>query len=384
MRPRPITNGMKKIAYFSNTDFSLCNFRLGLMREMKKRDFQVFACAGKTKEEYVEKLRREFTFKDFPLRRSIDLLGRDLVYLFRGFRFCKKEKPGVCHNFTVKPCIYGTLAQKWAGVKNIYCTVTGSGYSFGEKGTLNKLVVWLYRISLKHATRVIFQNPDDREMFVNLEIVKVEKTAVIKGSGVDTNHFSPTSIAGSDPAMDPAMKVVFVGRMLYAKGVKEFVEVAKILKKKHNNLEFLLVGPLDNENPSAVPEKEIKNWEEEGLVKYLGERKDIKEILSSSSIFVFPSFYGEGVPKALLEAGAMSLPLVTTDTPGCREVVEDNVNGFLVEPQNSKDLAEKIEILINDKDLRKRFGKASREKIVKEFDEKIIVKKYLEVIDGLL
>ncbi len=190
---------MKKIAYFSNTDFSLCNFRLGLMRETKKRGFQVFACTGKTKEEYTERLQKEFSFKEFPLRRGIDLFGRDLIYFFRVFRFCKKEKPDICHNFTIKPCIYGTIAQKWAGVKNIYCTVTGSGYSFGKRGTLNKLVVWLYKISLKHATRVIFQNPDDREMFVNLRIVKEEKTVVIKSSGVDTTHFAPKSVAGSDP-----------------------------------------------------------------------------------------------------------------------------------------------------------------------------------------
>ena len=371
---------MKKVFYFSNTDFSLYNFRLGLMERMKEKDFQVFALGSETKKEITEKIRkRGISFVNFPLKRGLSFWGGDLVYFFKVFAFCRKKKPDICHNFTIKPCIYGTLAQKLAGVKNIYCTITGLGYSFERKNTLNKIVVLLYKISLKHAQKVTFQNPDDRNLFIDLKIVDREKTVLIKGSGVNTSYFSPEK----KNKQNERVTVTLVARMLYQKGVKEFAEASKILKEKHYNLDFLLVGPLDHENPSAIPLKKIKEWQKEKTVRYLGGKEDIRKALSITDIFVLPSLHREGVPKALLEAGSMELPLITTDTPGCREVVENNVNGFLVEPGNSKDLADKIEALIRDKDLRERFGKASREKIVKEFDEKIVIEKYLEEVYNL-
>lgn len=385
---------MKKIAYFSNTDFSLYNFRLKLMEEMKKLNFKVYACSPRENPYFYEKLEKEFTFKDFPLKRSIDLFGRDFLYFLRVFWFCRKEKPDICHNFTIKPCIYGTLAQKLAGVEKVYCTITGLGYAFEKEGVLKKIVVFLYKTAGKRAEKIIFQNPDDRDLFISLRILQKEKTKLIKSSGVDVQYFSREKVKKEEKEkiikefnLENKIVVTLTGRMLYQKGVKNFAEASEIIKKKdvdtrcqqQKNVEFLLVGPFDSENPSGVSEEKIKEWDKKGFVKYIGERRNIREILSVSDIFTLPSNSGEGVPKILLEAGSMELPLITTSVSGCKEVVKESVNGFLIEPNNSKLLAEKIEELINNKEKRKTFGKKSREIVKKEFADTKVVKETINM-----
>ncbi len=345
------------------------------MKTLKEKSFDVSFCANE--DNHTEKLKEEFTYHKSEIERKGKNLLKELLLIFYFYKLAKKEKPDICHNFTIKPCIYGTIGQGLAGVENIYCTITGLGSSF-EKETLTKrFVVFLYKISLKRVRRVVFQNPDDRDLFLNLKIIPSEKALLIKSSGVDTEYFKNEKEKSSN-----TVTITLIARMLYQKGVKEFVESAKILKEKYNNLEFLLVGPVDNQSPSAIKKETIDTWHKEGLVNYLGEREDVKEILSITDIFTLPSLHREGVPKSLLEAGSMSLPLITTNTPGCREVVEDNVNGFFIKQRDSKDLAEKLEILIKDKDLREGFGKASREKIIKEFNEKLVIDKYLELINS--
>ncbi len=379
---------MKKIAYFSNTDFSLYNFRLKLMQEMKKLNFKVYACSPRETSYFYEKLEKEFTFKEFPLKRSIDLFGRDFLYFLRVFWFCRKEKLNICHNFTIKPCIYATLAQKLAGVEKIYCTITGLGYAFEKEGFLKKIVVFLYKIALKKAEKITFQNPDDRDLFISLEILPKEKTKLIKSSGVDVEYFSKEKVKEgereeiiSEFDLKNKTVVTLIARMLYQKGVENFAEAAEIIKKKavdtwcqQQDVEFLLVGPFDLENPSGVPEEKIREWDKRGFIKYIGERRDVREILSVSDIFTLPSNSREGVPKILLEAGAMELSLITTNVSGCKEAVKDGANGFLIEPNNSKLLAEKIEDLINNKEKRKIFGKRSREIVKKEFADTKVVK----------
>ncbi len=378
---------MKKIAYFSNTDFSLYNFRKELMIEMKNRGFEVFAVASITDKESAKNIEKAgIKFINIPLKRGLDFLGGDFIYFLKIFFLCKKEKFFICHNFTIKPCIFATLAQRLAGIKNIYCTITGLGYVFGQKGILNKLATFLYKFSLKFVNKVFFQNPDDRDLFLQLNIIKQEKTKVIKGSGVNAQFFSFKNI--DKEKLDNLKKeinysdnkiiITLIARLLWQKGVGEFVKSAEILKPKYPNLEFLLVGPIDKENPSGIPAKKIKEWENKNLLRYLGERKEIKEILALSDIVVLPSYYKEGVPKILLEAGAMEKPLITTNVPGCKEVVKNNENGFLIEPKNSQQLAEKIEILINNKNLREKFGKKSREIVEKEFNVEKIVREIIE------
>jgi glycosyltransferase involved in cell wall biosynthesis len=356
------------------------------MEEMKKLNFKVYACSPRETPYFYEKLEKEFTFKEFPLKRSIDLLGGDFLYFLKVFWFCKKEKPDTCHNFTIKPCIYGTLAQKLAGVEKVYCTITGLGYAFEKEGVLKKIVVFLYKVAAKRAEKITFQNPDDRELFISLGIISKEKTKLIKSSGVDVQYFSREKVKKEEKEkiikefnLENKIVVTLIGRMLYQKGVKNFTEAGEILKKKHKNLEFLLVGPFDLENLSGVPEEKVKKWDKKGFVKYIGERRDIRELLSFSDIFTLPSISGEGVPKILLEAGSMELPLITTSVSGCKEVVKESVNGFLIEPNNSNLLAEKIEELINNEEKRKTFGKKSREVVKKEFSDTKVVKETINM-----
>jgi glycosyltransferase involved in cell wall biosynthesis len=382
----PKKNVSKKAAYFTNTDSSLYNFRFGLMKKMKGNGYKVYACSKVTEKENVEKINRDFIFKKFNFRRGLDLMGGDLLYFLQVFLFCKKEKPNICHNFNIKPCIYATLGQRLAGVKNIYCTITGLGYTFSGKGILNKLAIFLYRFSLRFADKVIFQNSDDRKVFIDLGIINEEKSVLIKSSGVNTEKFSRQNINREIKEKfkeelnlsGKEITITLIARILKHKGVEEFIEAAKKIKNEYNDLNFLLIGPIDKENPSGISKEKIKKWEDQGIIKYLGRRNDIKELLFLSDIFVLPS-YREGVSRALLEAGAMELPLVTTNVPGCREVVDDGVNGFLVKPQDSQDLAEKIIILIKKEDLRKSFGQASRSKVEREFSEEKVVNQTLKV-----
>jgi len=380
---------MKKVAYFSNTDFSLYNFRKELMVEMKKRGFAVFAVAPVTNREIVEKIEKEgIKFVKIPLKRGLNLWGRDLFYFLRVFFLCKKEKFFLCHNFTIKPCIFATLAQKLAGVKNIYCTITGLGSAFEKRGLLRNMAIFLYKFSLKFSNRVFFQNPDDKLLFLKLKIIKGEKAKVILGSGVDLKEFSPSNINQEKfinlkkelGIKDGERKIVvsLISRMLWNKGIGEFVEAVKVLKKKYPYLECLLVGPIDRENPSKIKEATIKKWEKEKIIKYLGERKEIKEIIAISDIIVFPS-YREGVPRILLEAGAMEKPIVTSNVPGCREVVQDQKNGFLIKPKEVGELIKKIEILVKNKKLRKKFGENSRRLIKEKFDVEKIVKETIQM-----
>ncbi len=381
---------MEKIAYFANTDFSLFNFRQELMREMKGNGFEVFAVASVTNKEIVEEIEKEgIKFINIPLKRGLDFLGGDFVYFLKVFSLCKREKFFLCHNFTIKPCIFATLAQKLAGVKNIYCTITGLGYVFTEaklSSLLKKIVVWLYKFSFKFVNKVIFLNPDDREVFLEERIIKKEKTLLILSEGVNTKEFSTERV--NKEVQDKLKReidykegkiiITLIARLLWQKGIGEFVKAAEELKRKYSNSEFLLVGPIDKENPSGISEKTIKEWENKKIVRYLGERKEVKEILALSNIVVLPSYYKEGIPKILLEAGAMEKPLIATDVSGCKEVVRNNENGFLIEPKNSQQLAERIEILIKNKDLREKFGKKSREIVEKEFNVEKIVKEIIE------
>lgn len=363
------------------------------MKRVKDKNQEVIAVAGAGKNGYEKRLKENFKFIEIPVKRSIDWKGGDLLYLWRIFRFCRKEKPDICHNFTMKPCIYGTIAQKAAGTEKIYCTVTGLGYLFQGNGffksIIRKAVVLLYKLAFSFADKVIFLNPEDKKLFLKLKILSEEKAELIKSSGVDLDKFSKKNV-DKNGLKDIIIKnqlssdyvvITMVARMLYEKGVEEFVEAAGILNNQRENLKFILVGPIDTHNPSGIPEKKLLKWCKDKKVSYLGRRRDIKEILFLSDIFVLPSYYGEGVPKALLEAGAMKLPLITTDHTGCREVVDDKKNGFLVEKKNSIDLKEKLLLLIDDEDLRKKMGEFSREKIKKEFNEEEVVEKNLSLYE---
>ena len=384
---------MLKIALVSNTDFSLYNFRMGIIEGFLEKGYKVYIVCPYG--EYVEKLKNK-GIKYSPI--DVDRKGtnpiEDLKLLWQLYRIFRREKFDIVHNFTIKPNIYGNIAAKLAKIPIIINSVTGLGYVFTGKGLKNnilkRIVVSLYKIAFKFSNKVIFQNMDDLELFKKYKIIDKNRSVLIKGSGVNTEKFSLQNVdkAGIEKLYDelgisqhcPSAIVTLITRLIWHKGIREFVEAARILKGKYPDTLFLLVGPIDKGNPAAVSKDYIEKAEKGGVVKYIGSRDDIREILYISDVVTLPS-YREGIPKVLLEAMSMEKPIVTTDSIGCREVVEEGKNGFLVPAKNSKALAEAIERLIENKELRKRFGKYGREKVLREFDERIVVKKTIKVYE---
>ncbi|MBZ4644089.1 MAG: glycosyltransferase family 4 protein [Deferribacteraceae bacterium] len=365
-----------KIAFLSHLDLNLFLFRLPIMKELVNLNHKVYAVIPKG--EYFEK------FKDFgiisfeyKIKRSSLNPFNEISTILNIQNIIKKINPDILHTFMHKPNIYGNLS----GTKNIINTVTGLGSFFVHNDQKSKMVRYaienLYRITTKFSKKVVFQNSDDMAYFIKKGIIKEDKAVLIKSSGVDTDYFKPEP---KDEELTRELKinknkpiVLMIARVIKDKGVEEYIRATEILKNKAN---FLYVGDVDKGNKNAF----VPDWKD---VKYLGFRKDIKQLISICDVFVLPS-YREGIPRTLLEAAAMGKPIVTTDAVGCREVVENNKNGFLVPIKDHVKLAKKIEILINNNELRERFGKYSREKAVKEFDIKLVVSQYIKLYEELL
>ena len=388
---------MFKIALVSNTDYSMYYFRLGLIRALlaKRYDVHIVCPDGK----YVQEFEKEGVKCH---RLYVDRKGtnpfNELRTIWQLLRIFKKERFDLVHTFTIKPNIYGSIAAKFAGVPAIMNSVTGLGYVFIERGVkrniLRTLVVYLHRFAFRFSKKVVFLNNDDFGVFERCKIVDTRKGTVIKSEGVDTDKFSTANVShdklntlSRELAIDKESRrilVTLISRILWDKGVREFIEAANILKPKYPNSLFLLVGPIDTGNPAPVSKDYLEQAERSGLIKYLGERREVPEILYISDVVTLPSYYREGIPRVLLEAMCMEKPIVTTDWVGCKEVVEEGKNGFLVPVKDHIALASAIEKLINNEELRIKMGRYGREKVLKEFDEKIIVSHLMQLYEEIL
>ena len=347
------------------------------MQELKNKGINVIG-AGASGDGFEQKITEAgFVFIDLPInKKSINPLS-DIYLFFKLFVLFKKERPDIVHLFTIKPVIYGSLAAKWAGVHKIIVTITGLGHAFlTNKGWLRTTVEWLYKNALKHCQTVFFQNNDDKTLFIQNGLVSIEKTKLVPGSGVNTTQFSPkpSRFGKHRRFCQGAINFLMFCRLLREKGVYEYVEAAKRIKEKYPDVTFTLLGGRDIRNPSVVPEKDILDWEKSGIIQWLDEVVDVRDYIAQADVIVLPS-YREGTPRSLLEAAAMGKPLITTDAVGCREVVDDGINGFLVPVQNSQALAVAMEKFINEVELCQRMGLAGRKKICAEFDERIVIQK---------
>ncbi len=368
----------KKIFLVSRCAWTLFNFRAGLLRELVKNGNPdiVGGAAGDGFEPKIEAL--GVKFNALPVDKKGINPRADIKLFWALYRCYKVQQPDIVHHFTIKPVIYGSIAARMAKIPKIVNTVTGLGYVFTDKKItwLRRLVVGLYRISLKCADFTFFQNQDDLDFFLSRGLVKKSGTALLPGSGVDCEHFSPVS--GPNPLEKSQPTFLMVSRLLKDKGIYEFVEAARLVKEHYPKSRFQLLGQRDIRNPNVVPEKDLKDWNDQGLVSWPGEVSDVRPIMAKSDVVVLPS-YREGIPRALLEAAAMAKPIITTDAVGCREVVDHEINGVLVPVKDAPALAGAMERMINDPEMRKRMGKAGRKKVEREFDEKIVIKKILEV-----
>ena len=304
--------------------------------------------------------------------------GRDLLLLWRLWRLLRCERPDLYLGYTVKPNVYGSLAAHALGIPVIN-NITGLGVIFIRQNWLTLLVRGLYRLALARSAMVFFQNEDDRLVFVDGGLVLPEKACRIPGSGVNLERFKLTPL----PAHGNQFLFLLVARMLWDKGVGEYVEAARIVKRSFPDVDFCLMGPLDIENPAAISRGQMDAWLAAGVVRYLGVSEDVRGEIAAADCIVLPS-YREGVPRALLEAASMGRPIITTDTVGCREVVDDGVNGFLCRVRDADDLGKKMErMLALSREARIEMGRRGREKIEREFDERLVIDRYLEVISTL-
>lgn len=359
-----------KVIVVSNIAQSLVNFRGPLMKGMVNRGHEVLAVAPEQDPTYASQLKAlGVRYRTVPLRRaSLNPLS-DLKFVVSLMRLFRKEKPDVFLGYTIKPVLYGNIAAKLTRVPTRAALITGLGYTFGETTLKQKSLAWLtsslYRFALSGAEVVFFQNPDDREEFLRRKLIPASKGKVVAGSGVDLAHF-----VGSTPPPPPVV-FLLVARLIREKGIELYVEAARSLKKVHPDARFQLLGPYDT-NPSAIPPEEIAAWEAEGVIEYLGETDDVRPFLNDASVFVLPSYYREGTPRTILEALATGRPVITTDTPGCRETVINGKNGFLVKSQDAVSLAHAMDRFLTEPDLIGKMGSESLNRAKEKYDVRLV------------
>ncbi len=291
----------------------------------------------------------------------------------------KKIRPDLICSFTIKPNLYAAIAARRLSIP-IIANITGLGYIFMKKGLVHSVVINLYKYAFKSLDCVFFQNPDDRELMLKENIFR-ENTLIklLPGSGVNLTKFSYHGL------VEKPVVFLFSGRLLWDKGIKELVEAMRQVKQKHPETKLVIIGNYFLANPKGIKPSTIASWEKEGILEYKGMVDDVVEVMQEIDCMVLPSYYREGIPRVLMEASSMGKPIITVDSIGCREVLEDNVNGFLAKPRDAASLAQAmmkfVELPFNEK---VKMGLNGRKKMEKEFDQKIIIRKYLEVADKLI
>lgn len=355
---------MARIAIISHYAPSLINFRGELIKTLVSAGHQVIALGP---EEGFESELTAFgaEYRQIPLRRTGTNPLQDITTLFSLTKLLRELKPDVVLSYAVKPVIYGSLAAWLAGVPGVYSMITGLGYLFTGNTTKQKLLLRLvhplYKAALSKNRVVFFQNPDDLGLFKALHLLPAnQQQIIINGSGVDIDHF-----AYSQAVTEP-LSFLLMARLIWDKGIAEYVAAARNLKKRYPQVFFKLLGAYDS-NPTAIRRDDVEKWENEGIIQYLGETRDVRPYLANSSVYVLPS-YREGTPRSVLEAMSMGRPVITTDAPGCRETVQDGVNGFLVPVKDAVALEKAMERFILKPELIQEFGIASREIAVRKYD----------------
>lgn len=367
----------KKILITTNTSWNLVNFRTNLIQRIICDGFEVVAVSPQ--DAYVARL-EALGCRHIPL--SMDNKGtnplNELLLFWSYLRLLDTEKPDLCLFFTVKPNVYGSLAASLLRIKYIN-NVSGLGSVFIKGGWLKILLILLYKLAFNKSSNVFFQNKDDQGLFLNYKLVSKEQAAILPGSGIDLNHFKSNNSI-KKPTNKP-FRFLLIARMLKDKGIFEYVHAAQAIIKADLKAEFCLLGFLDVQNPAAISKDQMQKWENSGFIKYLGTTDDVRDFIDSADCIVLPS-YREGTPRSLLEAAAMSKPIITTDSIGCKEVVEHGTNGLICKVKNEFDLELKMkEMLLLSDEQRESMGKKGRLKMEKEYDDQIVIKKYLSAIE---
>ena len=364
-----------KILIISNTAYSLINFRGELIKSLQAKHLKVHVAIPKLD-------------IDGESRKSLEGMGciihgialvragmnplSDVHTLLSILKLMINIRPQYVLAYTIKPVIYGMLAARLMRIKNRFALITGLGYAFqadGKSKAWQKVVQVLYKLALAGAGKVIFQNPDDQALFNKLGLIKKQANTVVNGSGVDLSYFS------QQPLPQGALKFLMIARLLKDKGVQEYIQAAKLVKLDNPQVIFQLAGWLD-QNPSAITQQELDRCVNSGVIEYLGKLSDVRLTLANSSVFVLPS-YREGTPRSVLEAMAIGRPIITTDAPGCRETVENGVNGILIPIKDSESLASAMIMLINNSSMISSMAKESLRIVAEKYDVKKVNKQML-------
>ena len=359
-----------RIIVVASLAYSLVNFRLTLLREMVVAGHDVIACGPEHDAEVCRALASiGVRYRRIPMRRAnMNPLG-DLYTLMHLVLMFRAEAPDVVLAYTQKPIIYAGLATRLIGKCRFYAMVSGLGFVFSDSNRnlhLRRLVAWLYRIAIRRARAIFVFNNDDRAEMLRYHILSSDQVVVqVPGSGVDTRRFALQPLPAGAPIF------LLIARLLRDKGLVEFVEAARLVPGRCREARFQLLGPFDP-NPAGIGPNEIKEWESNGIVEYLGETKDVVPYLAASTVFVLPTYYREGLPRTILEAMASGRAIITTDAPGCRETVVSGENGFLIPVRNSNALAEAMTRFVEDADLARRMGIRSREFAEQKFSVELV------------
>ena len=375
----PPPTSRPRVLLAANSSWNIVNFRGGLVRALQQRGYEVLAAAPV--DAHTPRL-AEIDCRHLPL--PMDSKGSspiaDAAVFARFLGLLRREKPAAFLGFTVKPNVYGSLAAHALGVPVIN-NISGLGTAFIEATALTRIVKRLYRLALRRSKIVYFQNSDDRELFIRGRFVRPQQTALLPGSGVDLKRFEPIPVR--DPAR-PDIRFLLVARLLWDKGIGEYVEAARHVRKVYPAARFQILGFLGAENRTAVAAEVVDSWVKEGLIEYLGHSDDVRPYIADADCIVLPS-YREGTSRTLLEAAAMGKPLIATDVPGCREVVDHGGNGLLCTVRDASSLAGRmLEMAEMPLAQRHAMGLASRYKAEQEFDETLVVGRYLSALESLL
>ncbi len=357
---------------------SLVNFRGDLIRELIGQGHEITAMSAPADPETISRIEElGATFRPFSVRRRALNPWADLQTLLALWVSFRKEQPDIVLAYTIKPVIWSGLALKWNRRIRFFALITGLGAAFGGFGSprrsLAALMTVLYRLALRKASGVFFQNPNDLNFFVARKIIEPSKSHLVEGSGINLERFPASPLPSSSPVF------LTIARLLVQKGLREYARAAEIIKRKHPEVVFRLLGPPDPSGGS-LPLDEVASWQREGWLEYLGETPDVRPVLKDCHIYVLASFYNEGLPRTVLEAMAVGRPILTTDTPGCRETVRPGENGFLVPPADPKALAERMVWFIEHRDQWDYMGRKSRELAEDRFDVRKVNSKMIEVM----
>ena len=375
----------KNIVIVSNTLWFVHNFKMSLIDALREDGHNIIIVAPK--DIYVHKLKSKgIEFYDIKISNKGTNPLQDMKLIYDFYKLYKKLAPDIVMQYTIKPNIYGSIAAGKLGIP-VISSIVGLGTVFINDNISSRIARILYKITMKYTTKVFFLNKYDRDLFIESKIVNSEKTDLVPGSGIDTERFKPKK---RKPEKERAFNFLFIGRLLKDKGLIEFVKAAEMIITSSHSITncpkpiFSILGPFYPGNPSAIIKEKMTEWGDKGIVKYLGTNDNVEMIIADADCVVLPS-YREGISSVLLEAASMGKPLIACDVPGCKEIIDDGINGYLCEVKSIDSLVKQMnKMLMLSSGERAEMGKRGREKIVNEFDDRIVIEKYKKAIDEIL